>query len=501
MGILTRYLIRAHAGPFFFALSTLTGLLFLNAVAQRIQDFAGKGLGWDIITDFLKLSLPHTIALTLPMAVLVAVLYAFSDLAANNEITAMKAGGISPQRLLVPLLGMGIIMALIMFAFNDQVLPESNHQLKNLIIDINRKSPTFQLREQVPNRIPSMDGSQQIFLQSSVIDNARNHLSDVVIVDGNDPLSYRWTVADSGSMHFNEARTDLYLVLFDGVMYIVGGDPPGQFRQTRFDKQIVPIRGIANQLEHQFSDSRSDREMNIDSLTNAARERLHFADSFRIANQKLSGDAVRYALGYPVVSKDVFIEGELFIPSAGSFMPGGIPTTLGTPLPLPEGLTPEDHATRRLAIAARASQTNVSAYERQAAMFRVEIHKKYSLAVACIVFVLIGIPIAVRFPRGGLGMVIAVSSAIFAVYWVGLIGGEKLADQGSMPPPVGMWSANVVFTLLGLLFVSRMGRESASNRGGGMDELLFTLRQGLTAPFRRARRRDRDRPGGERGAA
>jgi hypothetical protein len=54
-----------------------------------------------------------------------------------------------------------------------------------------------------------------------------------------------------------------------------------------------------------------------------------------------------------------------------------------------------------------------------------------------------------------------------------------------------MWFPNVVFTLLGLAFVSRMGRESASNRGGGMDELLFTLRQGVTAPFRRQRRRER----------
>jgi lipopolysaccharide export system permease protein len=107
--------------------------------------------------------------------------------------------------------------------------------------------------------------------------------------------------------------------------------------------------------------------------------------------------------------------------------------------------------------------------------------------VACVVFVLVGIPLAVRFPRGGLGMVIAVSTSIFAVYWVGLIGGENLADQGLAPPSLGMWFPNVVFAVLGVILISRMGHESASNRGGGLDELLFTVRQRLSAPFRRPR--------------
>ena len=89
-GVLPIYLIRAHLGPFLFALATITGLLFVNAVAQRVDSLVGKGLPWQVIVEFLILSVPHTIALSLPMAVLVAVLYAFSDMAASNEITAMS---------------------------------------------------------------------------------------------------------------------------------------------------------------------------------------------------------------------------------------------------------------------------------------------------------------------------------------------------------------------------------------------------------------------------
>ena len=79
MGVLTRYLIRVHMGPFLFALSGITALIFLNSLSQRVGDLVGKGLPWTVIVEFLVLSLPHVIALALPMAVLVAVLYAFND--------------------------------------------------------------------------------------------------------------------------------------------------------------------------------------------------------------------------------------------------------------------------------------------------------------------------------------------------------------------------------------------------------------------------------------
>jgi lipopolysaccharide export system permease protein len=147
-GVLTRYLIRAHLGPFLFSLTAITGLIFVNALAQRVDSLVGKGLPWSVIGEFLYLSLPHTIALSLPMSVLVAVLYAFSEMASSNELTAMSAGGVRPARIMAPVFGLGIIATLIMLFFNDTVLPESNHALKNLLLDIGRKSPTLELREQ-----------------------------------------------------------------------------------------------------------------------------------------------------------------------------------------------------------------------------------------------------------------------------------------------------------------------------------------------------------------
>jgi lipopolysaccharide export system permease protein len=118
----------------------------------------------------------------------------------------------------------------------------------------------------------------------------------------------------------------------------------------------------------------------------------------------------------------------------------------------------------------RTQQAQVAARQvsarQHATTFMVEIHKKWSLAVSCIVFVLIGAPVALRFPRGGIGLVIGASVVIFGFYYIGLIGGETLADRRLISPFWGMWTPNVVMALGGLALFRRLGRETVTNRGG-----------------------------------
>jgi lipopolysaccharide export system permease protein len=466
MGIITRYLIRAHAGPFLFAFTALTGLLFLNAVAQRMENLVGKGLPWGVIGEFLLLSLPHTIALTLPMAVLVSVLYTFSELTAANEITAMSAGGIKPLRMLTPMLGVGIILAGVMFYFNDQVLPETNHQLKNLIIDLSKKSPTLELRERVINHLQMESQSGTVYLQAATIDPITNEMTDVVIYDLSDPYAHRTTYALSGKMAFNEARTDLYLTLFDGEIREVGADRSGEFNRSQFETQIIPLRGVGDELERQQGGSvRSDREMSVAMLLDEVDDRIAEIARVHETGYTRARMALDQALGHP---------------------PEGSPTPYDvTPIPAltvdenevagESFLVEEDDMTQRLAMTGRQNHGQIYALQTSLDAFWVEIHKKFAISFACIVFVLMGAPLAIRFPRGGVGMVIAVSVGIFAVYWAGLIGGENLADKGVVTPFWAMWAPDLTFLLLGLVLALRMGRSTGSNRGGGMDEILFAV--------------------------
>ena len=243
MRILTRYLLRAHLGPFLFALVVLTGLLLINTVARRFEELVGKGLAASVVLEMVLLSLPHILALTLPMAVLVAVLYAFSQLAAENEFMALKASGVDAARLLAPLLVTAAVLTGLMVLFHDRVLPETNHMLKNLLIDIGRKSPTLELKEQVINEIQTGNLRTRYYLQAEEIEPATNRLRNIVIYDLSRAGEIRTVYADSGRMAFNQERTDLFLTLYDGWIHELKDNQPATFQRLFFDRHL--IRGSA----------------------------------------------------------------------------------------------------------------------------------------------------------------------------------------------------------------------------------------------------------------
>ena len=475
MGVLTRYLIRVHVGPFLFALSTLTALIFLNAVAQRIEGLLGKGLSWRVVVEFLALSLPHTIALSLPMSVLVAVLYAFSEMTSANEITAMSAGGIRPARLILPLVAMGALMTGVMLYFNDVVLPASNHRLRNLMVDIARKSPTLELRELVVNEIPTESGLDRYFLTATHIDRLENTLEEVTIFDGNNPVRRRTTYAARGEMVFNEEKTDLYLTLYDGVVHEVQSDRIGGFQRLFFDKQIIPLRGVGNELVRRAGGAeRSDREMGFALLAENARARQIELDSVEAASYATTLQAVRLALGRPT-DNDSAAAWDLRAGRARGLVAG---TGDG------ETLLSRDPVTQGAVISSRTRSIRGESLEQTAYRYQVEIHKKLAIAFACIVFTLLGPPLALRFPRGGVGMVVLASSLIFSIYWTGLIGGEILADRKIASPAVTMWTANVVFFIVGIVLVSRMGRAGSTVRGDKLDDLMGNLGDSLARLLR-----------------
>ena len=464
MTIITKHLIKAHLGPFLFAFSALTGLLFLNAIAQRIENLVGKGLPWSIIGEFLILSLPHTIALTLPMSILVALLYTFSEMTEANELTAMSAGGIRPIRILMPPLLLGIGMAGVMLFFNDQILPAANHQLKELVVDISEKSPTFELQERVINRIETQDRTRNIYLQASSIDRDTNHLEEVVIYDLSDPGIHRTTYASEGEMTFDQEQTDLYLTLYSGEVLQVDLSRSGEFNRSEFKKQIVPLRGIANQMDRQATGSvRSDREMSISMLEEAIEEKTIEIRAIQDESLAKAQSAVS------AITKDL----------------SKITTTAGI-----DGVLRIDQNVAVDALNAHQNQLQISALESTINRYSVEIYKKYAIAFACIVFVLIGGPLGIRFPRGGIGMVILVSVFVFGVYWTGLIGGENLADRGLIPPLWAMWTPNIVFFCLGALLTLGLGRLENSNRGSGLDETFSIVGRLISKPLGRLRNSD-----------
>jgi len=263
--LLTRYILREHIGPIVFALSSLTALLLLQQVAKQFGNLVGKGLGWAVIGEFFVLSIPFIIAMTMPMAVLVAVLYAFSRLTSENEVTALRASGISVMRLVRPAIIGGAVLGLAMLAFNDQVLPRSNHRLRTLQTDIARKKPTFALREQVINEV--MPG--KLFLRTSHIDEATDRMREVTIYNFDDPERRKTIYSDSGLMGMTPDQKDLQMTLHDGYMQQIPRDNLGELTRLYFKTDLVRVRGVGNRFEQtEKDDYKSEREMSVCEMAN-----------------------------------------------------------------------------------------------------------------------------------------------------------------------------------------------------------------------------------------
>lgn len=498
MKILSKYVVKEHIGPLVFAMTALTSLLLLQYITKQFGKLVGKGLPWTVIGEFFMLAIPFTVAMTLPMAVLVSVLYAFSRLAAENEITALKASGVSMMKLMVPVLLGATVLSLGMLAFNDQVLPRANHRLRVLQNDIARKKPTFALREQVINEI----SPGKLFLRAGHVDEGSSRLREIVIYDLSDPAGRRTIYADSGMMAFAPDGRDLILTLNDGHMQQVSKQDPSQLQRLFYHVDRIRVTGVGNQLERSENDNyKSDREMSIcemqrdyqeaeeegraaqkdleQALVNSARQAATGvkAPLPRNTGKASLGLGRAYCGGLALVGVAVAAQPPL-PPSAGGG--GGNARELGV-----NPVYAENRPAAAVVQAVSSSKARIDEARRTTDLYGVEIQKKFALSAACVVFVLLGAPVAVRFPRGGVGLVISVSLGAFALYYIGLIAGEAVADRGYLSPFWAMWAANILFTAIGLLFLARMGKESSTSRGGDMGELMTNMRVWIAKQGRR----------------
>lgn len=558
MKILHKYVLKEHFGPLVFAMTALTSLLLLQYIAKRFGELVGKGLPWSVIGEFLVLSLPLTIALSLPMAVLVATLYAFSRLAAENEITAMKASGVSLRNLLAPVMVAALGVTLFMVGFNDQILPRSNHKLRTLQGDIAQKKPTFALREQVINEV----SPGKLYLRAGRLSQTTNVMREITIYDVGDFTRRRTIYADSGNMAVSPDQADLMLTLYSGTVEDVPVAAPQQLQRLYFKTQLIRVRGVGNEFQKTQNDSyKGEREMSICEMernADSARKAFKLArkelindinlakrrkvkldkevlgtqtsepltigigkaycsllqktgvkelaaqtpvqqdtvkartDSIRAsveAESKKQRDSVT-AVAAPLPPTPVAapaatvpVAGKVLPPAVNPVpapqvaapVPGGPPPSAGVQTAqstqnIPDEVIPSQAEGARLRVMETIRSLN---------RYEVEIHKKFALAAACIIFVLLGAPIALRFPRAGVGLTIGVSLVVFGLYYVGLIAGESLARRGMMPPFVSMWLANALFGVIALILLARMGKEAGSSRSGDFSEMIENLRYRL----------------------
>ena len=476
MKLITRYVVREHIGPLVFALTALTSLLMLQYVARQLANLAGKGLPWSVIWQFFYLSLPFTIAMTMPMAVLVATLYAFGRMAAEHEITALKASGVRVRSLVLPVFGCALLLSFGMVAFNDQVMPRANHKLRILQQDIARTKPTLALRDQTLNAI-----TDQFYMRVGRSSAQTNKMWDVSIYDLTGGPERKTIYADSGVFSLAPNGQDLQIELFDGyAQEFVRGDTR-RLQRSYFRTQMVRKRGISRGFESSRSDNyKGDREMTICEMQR--KYAVNAMDFERIRQEYIGFISRTVTKGTKTISvpgprppKDALASfycgavASLFsVKTAHAQGPPPVPA-VDPNARMPQPLLPMNvDSVAMFKGAAMAATTQLAESRESLDSLSVEIQKKFALSFACVIFVLFGPPIALRFPRGGVGVTIGVSIIVFGLYYICLMGGEALADKGRLPAIVAMWIANVIFGVVGVLLLWRVESTTDTSRGGGL---------------------------------
>jgi lipopolysaccharide export system permease protein len=442
MSILTRYLLKQHARPFLFALSALTCFELIRQIARKLGDLMGKGLPWTVILEFFLLTIPFLIAITL-------------------------------WQLLRPLLAAATVVAFVSFLFGDQILPRTNHRLRSLMTDIYRTKPTFSLKEHVINEVQR----GRVMLRTAQIDPATYLMRDVTLYNLEEAVRNRTIYADSGYLAFAPNQEDLHLTLYDGSIHEFERDNPRTFQQTEFTRQLILVRGVGSEfMRRETDDYRGDREMGVCQLEDVALEARR--DRLRLERQADAAalNGLRTLVGLPEIPPDTAVpalRGNLYCSTLAWLKTWIRPAELEAQEARADSIAQrrfEDdyqqaELVRHFRPRDRSNQVRLLRERTKTSLTRewvylVELHKKGSIALACIVFVLVGVPLALRFPRGGMGLVLGAGMAVFAVYYVGLIAGESLANRLVIPPFWAMYASNILvgaIGIFGLWLVQRQG--------------------------------------------
>lgn len=447
--LIDRYLLRSFAGPFVLALSTVIFIFLFQFLIKSLDQFVGKGLSMWIIIQLIALNLAWMLTLAVPMAMLVASLMSFGSMSSTNEITVMKSGGRSLVRLMAPLILLSVVMFYLMVRFNNDILPEANHKARVLLYDISKTKPTFILE---PGKFSEAIPGAQILVNRTFPNS--NEIEGVYIQDFSGAEFRNVLTAQRGNISFSSDFRKVIVDLSEGEIHQFNiNSPEKNYRKISFEKHRIVFNsdGFGFSKSNESAFSRGDRELSaaamkrvVDSLKTAQDSiRLKFISGMLDDLRQLSSLTYKDTVfRMPALKNVSSLQSQENAPPAGLIAQAS------------QGFQDSLSMLVRRALSKQNDAKNISAtlqqIGKQINSYDVEIFKKYSIPFACVVFTLVGAPLGYRVRKGGFGIAAGLSLAFFLLYWISLIGGEKLADRGIVTPFAGMWIANIIIGIFGL---------------------------------------------------
>ncbi len=438
-------------------------IVLMQFLWRYIDDLVGKGLELGVLAELFFYASVSMVPTALPLAILLASLMTFGNLGEKFELTAMKAAGVSLLRTMSPLIVFISFVAVGAFFFQNNVLPKAQVKMWTLLFSVKQKSPELEIPEGVfYDRIPGFN----LFIKDK--DHNTGILHDVMIYDiskGYDKGTI--LLADSARLAFAGSGAYLYLHLWQGEQFdnLSDQQAPGQnapFRRETFDdKQIlIPFDNGFNRLDEQ-SMRKQYVGKNIAELQHTIDSVRHRVDSVGNVNS-----VFLLTRDYGGVRRGVSSKSKKPLPYRAVAMPGSVPHIDSLMSAAPRGKQEMilGQALRKAELNKADAQFKIEMMKEDMSTIRrhqIELMKKFTLSVACLLFFFIGAPLGAIIRKGGLGTPLVISVLIFIVYYIIDNSGYKLARDGKWPVWEGMWISTFILTPLGIYVTWKAMNDSA----------------------------------------
>ena len=443
MRLLTRYILKQLLMPFIFSLLIIIFVLFTQFLLRAIDRFIGKGLDIGTIFEYLFLNLGWIAALSVPMAVLVAALMSFGQFSEDNEITAMRASGISFNTILRPAILFGLTISAVLILFNSFIMPEMNFKARMLSGDIYRKRPDLNIE---PGYFMDDLPSYSMIIR----DKEGDTLKDVRIFSKGSGQTQTSIHSKTGEL--STIDDAIVLDMFDGEIHELDTRDFGNYRRIEFDKHKITIAADDLFLNRRDTTSRSDREMTVPMIFV---KRENISKRIDIVNSRIGRAFKRTGLD-SIVPLD-FDESQIIL------------SEFKESYNLDSLITQDEKYKKEKDIGITERQLRneynlLRSYIKSSNKYEVELHKKFSLPAACILFVMTGASLGVLFRKGGFTIAVGLSFGFFLIYYILMIVGEDLADRNIVSPVIGVWSPNAILLIISMYLILHTVKEQAPLR-------------------------------------
>jgi LPS export ABC transporter permease LptG len=501
MKIFDKYIIK-ELFPFTLAgLSFITFIILINNIVQLAGFLIKNSVSFVVFLKVVANLLPAAAIFGVPMAILFGMIIGIGRLSADSEITAFRSCGISLGRFIKPALIFAVLAMIMDLLIALYWLPHSNHQLSILY----RKIVTSRtLTSQIKPRVFIEDIPDKV-LYVSRMTHRDSVWEDVILFDTTRAYEPSIIFAKKAVPYDEDLGRGINLKLNDVYIYNVDlKDPVGKSRIT-FSREMALRLLEKRQFEDvEFMFEKNDRAQSLSELQKSVRQTyidnfaeleitnntdtpkvisaVLFVDSIEDLKKEYHGDFTiqpfstqPYKLKFTLPRFKEFKGVNLKISSPGAdgykLLFDGYETVdtineiyFGTKLEI----SLKDAQNQRLLFKNAKGNDEISIdkikidtfrFRRDYEHFYVEMHKKFAIPMACIIFGLLGLPLGISARKAGRSFGYLVSVMIFVSYWYMLLNGEMLADTGKVSPFIGAWGADIFFLILAVWFLFRMRKE------------------------------------------